>query len=205
MNPELEALVLALDAVLQSRGGEDAKRQEAVYESRLDDALARRPGLSREKLMQAVDFAHAKWLRAQRHPPPRFLPKRDLDLIGIGRSIEERLAKSVFGRANDIPYGLSTGVWTDELIFKMVNTLLASVGQMDGVAIIQSPRESEPLWNTGSGSFSSDWPPDFLPVSWSKVMDSDYWAISSWEWLGRCSVGSSSVCLGYPLRASSVI
>lgn len=69
MNPELEALVVALEAVLQAQNGGEAKRLEAIYQSRLDDVLARRPGLPREKLIRAVDFAHANWLHAQRQPP----------------------------------------------------------------------------------------------------------------------------------------
>jgi hypothetical protein len=69
MNPELEALIAALDAVLQARNGDEANRLEAIYQSRLDDALMRHPGLARDHLVHAVDFAHAKWLRAQRQPP----------------------------------------------------------------------------------------------------------------------------------------
>jgi len=36
VNAELEALVLALEAVLQARAGEDANRMEALYQARLD-------------------------------------------------------------------------------------------------------------------------------------------------------------------------
>ena len=69
MNPELEALVIALEAVLQAKNGDEAKRLEAIYQSPLDDVLARRPGLLREKLIRAADFAHSNWLRACRQPP----------------------------------------------------------------------------------------------------------------------------------------
>jgi len=69
MNAELEALIAALEASLQARSGDEAKRLEAIYQSRLDEVLTRHPGLTREKLMGAVYFAHAKWLRAQRQPP----------------------------------------------------------------------------------------------------------------------------------------
>ena len=74
MNAELEALVLALDAILQARAGDDAKRLEAIYQSRLDDVLARCSGLSREGLIHAVDFAYRKWLNTQKKPsslPPK--------------------------------------------------------------------------------------------------------------------------------------
>ena len=66
MNPEQEALVLALEAVIQARDGEEADRLEAIYQSRLDDVLARKPGLSRESLVAAIDLAHRLWLSAQK-------------------------------------------------------------------------------------------------------------------------------------------
>ena len=68
MNAELEALVMALDAVLEARAGDEARRLEAIYQSRLDEVLARRPGVSRDRLIHAVDFAHTQWLRGQRKP-----------------------------------------------------------------------------------------------------------------------------------------
>jgi hypothetical protein len=52
-----------------SKSGDEAKRLEAIFQSGLDEVLARHPGLSREKLICAVDFAHTNWLRAQRRPP----------------------------------------------------------------------------------------------------------------------------------------
>lgn len=81
MNPELEALVMALEAVLQAKTGDEAKQLEAVYQSRLDAVLAQRSGLSRERLIRAVDFAHANWLRARRRPPtlpPHSHPRHEL-------------------------------------------------------------------------------------------------------------------------------
>ena len=36
-----------------------------------------------------------------------------------------RTPEEAFERANNIPYGLSAGVWTDNVIFKMVNPALA--------------------------------------------------------------------------------
>lgn len=41
MKPELEALVLAFDAVRQAGSGDEAERAEASYRSQLDDVLAR--------------------------------------------------------------------------------------------------------------------------------------------------------------------
>ena len=42
--------------------------------------------------------------------------------LHVGRTPEE-----AFERANNIPYGFSAGVWTDKLIFKLVNKLCAGV------------------------------------------------------------------------------
>jgi len=38
-----------------------------------------------------------------------------------------QMREEAFECANNIPYGLSAGVWTDKLIFKMVNKLRAGV------------------------------------------------------------------------------
>jgi hypothetical protein len=75
MNPELEALVLALDAVVQARGGDDAEKLEALYQARLEEVLARSPGLSRDRLIRAVDFAHKKWEHPQEKKPSSMPPK----------------------------------------------------------------------------------------------------------------------------------
>lgn len=40
MNPELQGLVLALDAVIEARGGQEAKRLEAIYQSSAFTALS---------------------------------------------------------------------------------------------------------------------------------------------------------------------
>ena len=74
MNAELEALVLALEAVLQARTGQEANRLEALYEARLDNVLRRAPHLSRGTLQRMVDLAHQRWCRAQQKPttlPPQ--------------------------------------------------------------------------------------------------------------------------------------
>ncbi|HEY6169444.1 MAG TPA: hypothetical protein VI454_15490 [Verrucomicrobiae bacterium] len=74
MKPELEALVLAFDAVRQARTGEDARRLEAIYRAKLDDVLARHPGVSLDALTRAVNVAHRRWVLAQKKPstlPPK--------------------------------------------------------------------------------------------------------------------------------------
>jgi hypothetical protein len=74
MTPELEALVLAFDALRQARSGDEAKRLDAIYRSQLDDVLTRHSGTSLNTLMRAVDLAHRRWLLAQQKPPT--LPPR---------------------------------------------------------------------------------------------------------------------------------
>ena len=54
MNQELEALILAYDAALEPSPDEIQRR--ALFESRMDDALAARPGLDRETLLKANHF-----------------------------------------------------------------------------------------------------------------------------------------------------
>lgn len=68
MNPELEALVRALDAVIQAKEGQHAEQLDAIFQARLEDVLLRYPGLSRDRLMAAIDFARKKWQRAQDKP-----------------------------------------------------------------------------------------------------------------------------------------
>lgn len=75
MNPELEALVLALDAVLLARSGTEAEKMELIYQAKLDQFLAGRSGLSRERLARAVDYAYWKWRRAQDTKPTHLPPK----------------------------------------------------------------------------------------------------------------------------------
>ncbi len=73
MNPELEAILKAFDAVLFSSGSETQKLK-AIYESRLEDVLSRHPNLSREKLEATIRYAYLKWLKAEKKPtslPPK--------------------------------------------------------------------------------------------------------------------------------------
>jgi hypothetical protein len=69
MNAELEALLRSFDALLEARSGADAERLKALHESRLEDALAKRPGLTREQLVELVDFAYRRWIKAQKKFP----------------------------------------------------------------------------------------------------------------------------------------
>jgi hypothetical protein len=73
MDPELEAILLAYDATKQA-APEDIARLRALYNSKLDDVLQRRPNLSRHSLEAIVRLAHGRWLRAQEKPssiPPQ--------------------------------------------------------------------------------------------------------------------------------------
>jgi len=69
MNAELQALVLALEAVIEGRTGAEAKRLEALYQSHLADALERHPGLSRQTLEAMVFVVYRRWIRSQGKPP----------------------------------------------------------------------------------------------------------------------------------------
>jgi len=69
MNAELQALVLAFEAVNEAQAGEEAKRMEALFKSRMDDVLARHPGVEYGRFKRAVELAHARWVKAQRRFP----------------------------------------------------------------------------------------------------------------------------------------
>ena len=75
MRSEAEALILALEAVMQARSGEEAKRLEAIFQARLDDVVARWPQVSRERLIQMTVIAHSRWARAQERKPPALPPR----------------------------------------------------------------------------------------------------------------------------------
>jgi len=61
MKSELEALVLAFDAVQEGRPGcSDVDRLQEIYRSRLEEVLARHPGVEYERLKRAVEMAHAR-------------------------------------------------------------------------------------------------------------------------------------------------
>jgi hypothetical protein len=69
MNSELEALIRALDAVLNARSGAEAKQFEAVYQTMIDDLQMRVPHVLRKKLLQMIAVQHSKWRKAQNHFP----------------------------------------------------------------------------------------------------------------------------------------
>jgi hypothetical protein len=62
MNPDQESLILAYDALLETRDLESKKK----YDSLLAKTLLAHPGLSRESLHAAIIFAHRKWLQGER-------------------------------------------------------------------------------------------------------------------------------------------
>jgi hypothetical protein len=73
MNAELEAILKAYDAFLQARG-EAAERLREIYQSQLEEAWQRHPGISQEKLEQAIRVKYFQWLRADKNPsaiPPK--------------------------------------------------------------------------------------------------------------------------------------
>ena len=68
MNPDLERLLEALDA-LESGEGQDFQELEAAFNSLLDSALENRPGLSRSSFLKALKLRHKAYLRSKQQPP----------------------------------------------------------------------------------------------------------------------------------------
>ena len=74
MNRELEALILAYEAVSAARD-EEAKRALESFEARLDVILNLHPGLSRDILRKSIIKAHRNWALQQEKKPPAIPPK----------------------------------------------------------------------------------------------------------------------------------
>jgi hypothetical protein len=73
MSPELERLLFALYEK-PTCPPEEKRHRAATFDRLLDDALARRPGTSRDQLLQALQDRYEEFRRAQRKPttlPPR--------------------------------------------------------------------------------------------------------------------------------------
>jgi hypothetical protein len=73
MHPDLEALIQAYDAALETAPKEAARNRDQ-FEQRLQDVLLRTPGLSEESLRNVIRLAHRRWL-AKQHQPPTLPPK----------------------------------------------------------------------------------------------------------------------------------
>jgi hypothetical protein len=73
MSPELERLLAAFYEKL-SCPPEEKPQRVATFERLLQDALARRPGTSREQLIEALQDRMRDFIRARRKPPS--LPPR---------------------------------------------------------------------------------------------------------------------------------
>ena len=73
MSPELERLLAALYERDTCEPGERAQR-EATFRRLVDDALARKPGLACEELMEAIHSRYLEFRRSRRRPtslPPK--------------------------------------------------------------------------------------------------------------------------------------
>jgi hypothetical protein len=71
---ELEGLILAREALLEARSGEEARRARNHYQSLLDKVLERCPNLPHKSLELMIERAHSRWCKAQEKPgsiPPR--------------------------------------------------------------------------------------------------------------------------------------
>jgi hypothetical protein len=68
MSPELERFLTALYEKRTCPPQEKPQR-DATFERLLDDALARRPGTSRDQLVDALHDRYEEFRRARRKPP----------------------------------------------------------------------------------------------------------------------------------------
>jgi hypothetical protein len=68
MSPELEKLLEALHEKLTCQP-EEKRHRVAAFERLLQDALARRPGTSRDELLDAIQDRYREFLRSRRKPP----------------------------------------------------------------------------------------------------------------------------------------
>lgn len=73
MSPELQKLLLALYEKRTCPPAEKAHRT-ATFERLVQDALVRRPGTTRDELLQALHDRYVDFRRAQ-HQPPTLPPK----------------------------------------------------------------------------------------------------------------------------------
>jgi hypothetical protein len=74
MNPELEALIKALDA-WQEAGRDEMQQREAIFLALVDEALERHPSLGRDQLLAVVRLQHKRWAMAQENKPTRLPPR----------------------------------------------------------------------------------------------------------------------------------
>lgn len=74
MNAELEALIMAYEAVSAAR---DMKAEQAMqaFETQLDETMNRHPGVARDVLRKSIIKAHRQWALKQEKKPPTIPPK----------------------------------------------------------------------------------------------------------------------------------
>jgi hypothetical protein len=68
MSPELERLLTALYEKLNCPAEEKAQRV-ATFERLLNDAVAKRPGMTRDELIDALQDRFREFCRSRRKPP----------------------------------------------------------------------------------------------------------------------------------------
>lgn len=74
MNREMEALILAYEAVSALRDTE-AEQALQIFETQLDEVMNRHPGISRDILRKSILKAHRQWALKQEKKPPVIPPK----------------------------------------------------------------------------------------------------------------------------------
>ena len=74
MNRDLEALILAYEAVSAAR---DLQAEQALqnFEAKLDAVMKEHPTVSREILRKSIIKAHRQWALKQINKPPAIPPK----------------------------------------------------------------------------------------------------------------------------------
>ncbi|MBI2947947.1 MAG: hypothetical protein HYY23_09885 [Verrucomicrobia bacterium] len=74
MNPDLEAALKALDALMEARTRAEAQQRRAIYDSKLEDVLEKNPGLSKTSLHSALVKRYSVWVKKGSKPsslPPK--------------------------------------------------------------------------------------------------------------------------------------
>jgi hypothetical protein len=74
MNAKLEEILKAYDSFREAFDDDEAAHWEAVYDSLLEEIIARNPRVSKDALRRFTETEHRKWLLAQKKPAT-LLPK----------------------------------------------------------------------------------------------------------------------------------
>ena len=68
MNPDLKAVLKAFDALMEARTRAEAQQHRAIYESKLEGDLEKRPGLSKATPHNAIVKRYSVWVNKTTKP-----------------------------------------------------------------------------------------------------------------------------------------